>query len=127
MLWSEFIEGTGCRDNEHNYNVYKRLEYAYMNDDTFTKEEVYEWGKKLVNNELTEAQKEFNRSIKENIAVLEERYKANRYECDLYKSYARESILTEDRKYWNGQAKIFADLAKEAKAEIAKQKFLIIR
>ena len=22
MLYNEFIEGTGCKDNEHNYNVY---------------------------------------------------------------------------------------------------------
>ena len=29
MLYQEFIEGTGCRENDHNYQVYKELEIIY--------------------------------------------------------------------------------------------------
>lgn len=52
MLYSEFIEGTRCKDNAHNYEVYKNLEAMYMNSD-MTKEKVYEYGRQLVNNEKT--------------------------------------------------------------------------
>ena len=52
MLFSEFREGTGCKDNQHNHEVYKNLEIMYMNSD-MTKEEIYEYGKKLVDNSKT--------------------------------------------------------------------------
>ena len=66
MLWSEFIEGTGCKDTEKNYNVYKELEVIYMNTDC-SKAHIYEMGKKLVDNSKTEAEVEFERKIKEEI------------------------------------------------------------
>ena len=50
MLYDEFIKGTGCKQNEHNFKVYKRLELIYSNDDSVTKEDIYEYGKKLVDN-----------------------------------------------------------------------------
>lgn len=127
MLYSEFVEGTGCRDNEHNYEVYRRLEIVYMNDDSMSKAEVYEWGKKLVNNELSEAQKEQNRKLKEEIEFYKNQYESYRSQVDTYKGYAKSSILPEDRKYWNGQAKWYADMATEAKGEINKRKFCIIK
>lgn len=49
MMYSEFIEGTGCRQNEHNYKVFQNLEAMYINTD-MSKEEIYEYGKKLVDN-----------------------------------------------------------------------------
>ena len=45
MLFSEFVEGTGCKDNEKNYEVYKNLEIMYMNSN-MSKAEIYEYGKK---------------------------------------------------------------------------------
>lgn len=127
MLYSEFVEGTGCRDNEHNFNVYKRLEIVYMNDDSMSKEEVYEWGKKLINNDLTEKQKEMNRLLEEEIEFYKNQYESYRSQVATYKEYAKTSVLSEDRKYWNGQAKWYADMAAEAKVEIKKRKFCIIK
>lgn len=66
MLWNEFVEGTGCRDNEHNYKVYKDLEVMYMNSD-MNKAEIYEYGKKLVDNSKSEKELEAEREIKEEI------------------------------------------------------------
>lgn len=57
MLYSEFIEGTGCKDTQFNYGVYKNLEIMYMNSD-MSKAEIYEYGKKLVDNSKTEAELE---------------------------------------------------------------------
>ena len=69
MLYNEFIEGTGCRDNDHNYKVYRDLEIMYMNSD-LTKSQIYEYGKKLVDNSKTQKELEFEAQIKEEIAAL---------------------------------------------------------
>lgn len=72
MLYDEFIQGTGCKDNADNFKVYKDLEILYMNSD-LTKEAIYEYGKKLVNNGLTEKQKAWNADIDGQIADLKRR------------------------------------------------------
>lgn len=66
MLYSEFIDGTGCRDNEHNYEVYKNLEVMYMNSD-MSKAEIYEYGKKLVDNSKTERELQIEAEVREEI------------------------------------------------------------
>ena len=73
MLYDEFIEGTGCRATEYNYKVYKDLEVMYMNSDTLTKADIYEYGKKLVDNSLTPKQVEWNADIDRQIAELQEK------------------------------------------------------
>lgn len=70
MLYSEFIEGTQCKDNKHNYKVYKDLEIMYMNSD-MSKQDIYEYGKKLVNNEKSLQEIENERFINEKIEELE--------------------------------------------------------
>ena len=66
MLYSEFINGTGCKDNDHNYEVFKNLEVMYMNTD-MTKDQIYEYGKKLVDNTKSEKEIAFEKEIKEQI------------------------------------------------------------
>lgn len=66
MLYSEFVENTGCRETDHNYKIYKELEIIYMNTDC-TKEHIYEMGKKLVNNDKTEKELEIEAEVKEEI------------------------------------------------------------
>lgn len=53
MLYSEFIAGTGCKNTSHNFRVYKDLEIMYDNSG-ITKEQIYEYGKKLVDNDVRE-------------------------------------------------------------------------
>lgn len=77
MLYNEFIQGTGCRDTEKNYKVYKELEIIYMNTDC-TKEHIYEMGKKLVDNSKSEKELKLERQINEEIEFHKseiERYK----------------------------------------------------
>ena len=69
MLYNEFIEGTGCRDNAHNFKVYKDLEVMYMNSD-LTKTEIYEYGKKLVDNSKSKEEIEFEQKIMAEIEAL---------------------------------------------------------
>ena len=66
MLYGEFLKGTGCRDNDTNYKVYKDLEIIYMNTDC-TKEHIYEMGKKLVDNSKSDEQIKFENGIKKEI------------------------------------------------------------
>ena len=83
MLYEEFMQGTGCRDNKDNYKVYKDLEILYMNSD-LTKEQIYEYGKKLVNNDLTTEQKEWNAESDWKIAELQTKVNYYMGEADYY-------------------------------------------
>ena len=127
MMYSEFVEGTGCRDNEYNHMVFRRLEIVYMNDDSMTKEEVYEWGKKLVDNSLTEEQKQYNASIKADIEERKTALADTKETLDRYKNYARLSGSSEDRKYWNEEVKFQQQSIRNLKQEIRYKKECIIK
>ena len=100
MLYDEFIEGTGCKATDYNYTIYKRLEIIYMNDDTVTKADIYEYGKKLVDNSLTPKQVEWNADIDRQIAELQEK-------IEYYKSEVQYNKASID--YWKD---FDADMAK---------------
>ena len=84
MLYDEFLAGTGCRDNADNYKVYKDLEILYMNSE-LTKQEIYEYGKKLVNNALTATQIAWNEDIDRQIAKVQEQVDYYLDEAEYYK------------------------------------------
>jgi len=69
MMYSEFIAGTGCKDNAHNYEVFKNLEAMYMNTE-MTKAEIYAYGIKLVDNSKSEAELKAEAEIKAEIDEL---------------------------------------------------------
>lgn len=77
MLYSEFVQGTGCKENDHNYKVYKNLEVMYMNSD-MSKAEIYEYGKKLVDNSKSEEELKLEAEIKEEI-------ECHKKEIEIYK------------------------------------------
>lgn len=93
MLYNEFVEGTGCRDNEHNYRVYKELEIIYMNTDC-TKAHIYEMGKKLVDNSKSEAELKLEAEIKAEIAE-------HKNEIDRYRRYVDDD--TDMLNWWKEQ------------------------
>ena len=49
MLFKEFIAGTGCVANQHNYGLFEMARVAY-NCSGAAKEEIYEQYKKFVDN-----------------------------------------------------------------------------
>lgn len=120
MLYDEFIEGTGCAQNEHNYKVYKDLEILYMNSD-LTKAEIYEYGKKLVDNSKSPKQIEFENNIKAQIADLKADLK--KYQDDV-KRYTDHFKIWGDS-YWNDQAKWAKKLVKDTKRRIAELKWVL--
>ena len=88
MLYYEFVEGTGCKDSEYNHKVYENLEVMYMNSD-MTKEEVYEYGKKLVDNGKSEEQIAFENRLKEERKALRSEAKAYSERANFYDTEAR--------------------------------------
>lgn len=72
MMYSEFVEGTGCKQTTFNYNVFLALEEIYMNSD-LTKEEIYAIGKMRVDNSETEAERLAREEIETAIAEMQER------------------------------------------------------
>lgn len=113
MLYSEFIEGTNCKDNEHNYNVYKNLEIMYMNSN-MTKAEIYAYGVKLVDNSKSEKEIQFEQEIKEKI-------EAEKKEAEYWLERAEFYRVIGDNK----ESKRFKRLANEHKQRIKELKFCL--
>lgn len=119
-MYSEFIEGTGCRDNEHNRTVFNRLEVMYMNTD-MTKDEIYEYGKKLVDNSKSPEQIAFEKEMNERIVAAKEMYRTRRADAKVYKAYYRE----DHDPYWKQKAKDAEDDAKRYRREVAELKWVL--
>jgi len=86
MLFSEFQENTGCHDNEYNHTLYKRLEIIYMNDDSVTKAEIYDMGKKLMDNSKSEKQLAFEQELKDEMNGYKEQIKSLENDIKYYKT-----------------------------------------
>lgn len=120
MLYSEFIEGTGCKENDHNYKVYKDLEIMYMNSD-LTKQEIYEYGKKLVDNSKTEKEIEFENNLRNKLKELKREYQVAKERAKTYTDYYKE----DNDIYWKNQSKGQKEIAKGIKNEISGIKFVL--
>ena len=99
MLYSEFIENTGCKDSEYNYQVYKNLEVMYMNSD-ISKEVIYEYGKKLVDNSKSQAVIEFEEGITKKIEEKKKLIEDNKWSIEYYNDLLNDShyYLTDSEK-----------------------------
>ena len=126
MLYDEFIQGTGCKVNDHNYKVYKDLEILYMNSD-LSKAEIYEYGKKLVDNSKSPEQIAQENAWNEQIADLKAEIKRYQDDVKRYTEYHKEEENFYGRKetYWLGQAKWARQLIKDAKRRIADIKWIM--
>ena len=116
MLYDEFLVGTGCRDTEYNFQVYKDLEILYMNSDK-SKEEIYEYGKKLVDNSLTEKQVAWNAEIDDEIARQKKYLESFKKDLEYYE---------QAYDYWKISDKEYAKQCKRS-AKWAREQMTIIR
>lgn len=125
MLFSEFVEGTGCKENDHNYEVYKNLEIMYMNSN-MSKQEIYEYGKKLVDNSKSPEQVALEESIKAEIAQLKEELKQARAEAKRYMEFHKEDKESGVKEtYWKSQAEWQQELVKKITRKIAGLKWVL--
>lgn len=125
MLWSEFIEGTGCKDTEKNYEVYKELEIIYTNTDC-SKSHIYEMGKKLVDNSKSEKELEIERQVKaeiEEFVTLKETYREN---LSRYEYYLKECENTDEEIRWlKSEVKYYKEQVRHCKNRIAALKCVL--
>ena len=56
MMYSEFVKGTGCKENENNYKVFQALEAVYMDRDDISKEMIYQAAAPLLDNSKSPAE-----------------------------------------------------------------------
>lgn len=128
MLYSEFVEGTGCKDNEHNYNLYKELELIYMNSDC-TKAHIYEMGKKLADNSKSEAELKFEADINAEMAVIKEQMESNKHWIAYYKEQKNYDKSVGD-KYWEKEhrrmERYYTDENKRLRNRMATLKWLLV-
>lgn len=125
MMYSEFVAGTGCKDTEYNYKVFKNLESMYMNTE-MTKAEIYEYGKKLVDNSKSEKQIEFENNIKAEIESLEIELDYKRREADRYAEYVRtEPKESMYREIWRADEKRYREECRKVRNKIKMLKSII--
>ena len=125
MLYAEFIEGTGCKENDHNYKVYKDLEVMYMNSD-MSKAEIYEYGKKLVDNSKSEKELEVERQVKAEIAEFKELIEWRKKDIERYQMYLNECINTiEEEKQFKAEIKRYRENIRHYRGRIAALKFIL--
>jgi hypothetical protein len=126
MMYSEFVAGTGCKDNEHNYKIYKDLEIMYMNSD-ISKQEVYEYGKKLVDNSKSEEQLKLEAEIKAEIKELKEQLKDATEKARRYEEWHKEEKKATGVKetFWKSEAEWQRDLARKTRNKIAELKWVL--
>lgn len=125
MLYSEFVQGTGCRENDHNFQIYKRLEMIYMNDDTCTKEDIYNYGKKLVDNTPSAEELAQIQGWKEEIADLEKQIQEAKKDAARYHLWMLEADTKEDARTWKDAEKTMKDHAKYLRGRVADLRFLL--
>lgn len=121
MLYDEFLTGTGCRDNAKNFEVYKDLEILYMNSD-ISKEKIYEYGKKLVDNSLSEEQIAWNYNIDTQINELKEALGYWKGDIERYEQVLATEDNEEWRAYWKRELKYAKGQAKSIRWNIRQLK-----
>lgn len=124
MMYSEFVEGTGCRDNEYNHKVYRDLEIMYMNSD-MSKEEIYEYGKKLVDNSKSEEQIMFEKGIREQIDEYKTVIKQNKEDIKTYEMMLKSEDDPAWIKEWKMRIKYRKDVNREYRNKIKWLKWVI--
>lgn len=127
MLYSEFIEGTGCKDNEKNFKVYKDLEIMYMNSD-MSKADIYEYGKKLVDNRKSERELQIEAEIKDQIKGIKEEIKVNNDLIKYHEEMARycKEVADDEMYKWNRRIiKNYKDANKLARRRIWECKWIL--
>lgn len=124
MLYSEFVENTGCKDNEHNYKVYRDLEIMYMNSD-LSKDVIYEYGKKLVDNSKSAEEIALEQEINAEIAQYKECIANNKLDIQRYEEYLQTEDDAHWKKVWKASIKALKEQNKEYRNKIAGLKWVL--
>lgn len=132
MLYNEFLAGTGAKNTDFNYQVYKSLEALYMENDNMTKADVFYAGKKLIDNSPTEAEKEAEKEAEAMKAearhyITESEENISYYKSRIadYKYYLENTAEATEKTKYRETIRSFKNQIKMERAWIAKQKLFI--
>jgi len=125
MLYSEFLAGTGCRDNDYNHKIYKQLELIYMNDESTTKADIYEYGKKLVDNSKPAELIQLEKEIKADIENSQNQITELKKDIARFKSYIETETDPAWRRLWKHDIDWRKSDIKRLKQHIAGCKFIL--
>ena len=125
MMYSEFVAGTGCKENEHNYKVYRDLEVMYMNSD-LSKDEIYEYGKKLVDNSKSEEEIRVENRINSEIEDEKDLIKWYKEKITLYTMFINETQCSfEEEKEYKDWIKSYENMIKRSRNKINELKRIL--
>lgn len=126
-MYSEFVAGTGCKENQHNYEVFKNLEVMYMNTE-MSKAEIYEYGKKLVDNSKSPEEIALETEIKNEIEHWKNEIERYNREIAWAKGIL-EKCKAQDNKelawFRKNDIKFYTEQKKEARNKIAALKWVL--
>lgn len=127
MMYSEFVAGTGCKENKHNYEVFKNLEVMYMNTE-MSKAEIYEYGKKLVDNSKNEEEIRLEKQIKEEIEYWKNEIERYNREIAWAKSVLEECKAQDNKElawFRKNDIRFYTEQKKDARGKIAALKWVL--
>ena len=124
MMYSEFVKAVGCKQTEHNYKVFLDLEAMYMNTD-LSKEDIYTYGKKLVDNSKTPAEIELENEIKADIETAKAEAKRYTDTAKMYTEWAKEETNPVWKKDWKYYAKLNREWAKAERNKIKELRYIL--
>lgn len=119
MMFSEFVEGTGCKDNEFNRKLFEKFEEIYMMNDSFTKAQIYEAAKPFCDNSKSPEEIEAEEKVKAEIAQYEEWIESDLLLIDRYKALIEVSWDKQEIKSYKESAKFYKNEVKGYRAQVA--------
>lgn len=125
MMYSEFVTNTGCFDTPYNHAIFEKLNILYMADDTMDKATIYEWGKKLVVNELTEEEKKAIRKLQTELADVKSALKTAKERLKYYKEASAGVCYDTWKNYYEYEIKSAKNLIQYYTKEVAQCKLLL--
>ena len=124
MMYSEFVKAVGCKQTDYNYKVFLDLEAMYMNTD-LSKEDIYTYGKKLVDNSKTEAELELEAEIKAEIETAKADAKRYTDTAKMYDAWAKTEFNEQFAKDWKHQAKLYREYATAERNKVKELKYIL--
>lgn len=125
MLYSEFLEGTKARDNEHNYRVYKSIEAIYMDSDTMTKQDVYKAAAHLIDNTPSAETLELIEMAKAEIETAQAEISHYMERIETMKAFIEIETDAAQRGLWKDSIKEYRKQIQRKKEWIARHKFFL--
>lgn len=124
MMYSEFAEATGCKDNEANHRLFRNLEIMYMEGD-MSKAEIYAIGRAFMDNSKSEQQLQLEKEINDEIARYKMEIKELERDIEWRKEALMEEMKPEYKALWKSEIKWRRNQIKQNRNQIKALKWVL--